>query len=106
MTILKKLDVFWMHSSCNIAFRLQAYNAIIKAKFLYGLESMQLTEQQRQSLTTFHLKGLRKHLSMKTTFIDRDNTNARVYAEATRRVQQATGNQSYRIVPLAEVYMQ
>ena len=33
-------------------------------------------------LDAFHLKGLRKILEMKTTFIDRANTNERVYQKA------------------------
>eukprot|EP00975_Prorocentrum_lima_P068208 12919375-Prorocentrum_lima.AAC.1 len=68
-----------MHSSCGISLKIQAYDAIVKAKFLYGLESVQLTEQHRKSLTTFHLKGLRTIPGMQTTYVDRRNTNATVF---------------------------
>eukprot|EP00975_Prorocentrum_lima_P001317 285353-Prorocentrum_lima.AAC.1 len=45
--LFKKLDVFWMHSNWYIAFRLQAYTAIARAKLLSGVEPVQLTEQKR-----------------------------------------------------------
>eukprot|EP00975_Prorocentrum_lima_P052625 11028696-Prorocentrum_lima.AAC.1 len=44
--IWKRLDNFWLHSDCNDAFKLQAYDAVVRAKLLYGLETLQFTEQQ------------------------------------------------------------
>eukprot|EP00975_Prorocentrum_lima_P056965 11952627-Prorocentrum_lima.AAC.1 len=75
MTVWKKLDVFWLHSTCSPAFKLYVYDAVIRSKLLYGLEGLQLTEQQELSLNTFQLKGLRKILRIKTTFVDHANTN-------------------------------
>eukprot|EP00975_Prorocentrum_lima_P031122 6534704-Prorocentrum_lima.AAC.1 len=43
---------------------------------------------------------------MKTTHVDRTQTNERVYGEATRRVRNITGKEHYRVRPLEEVYMQ
>ena len=44
------------------------YNAIIRSKALYGVESANLTLPDRRALDTFHLKGPRTILRMDTTF--------------------------------------
>eukprot|EP00975_Prorocentrum_lima_P008290 1770936-Prorocentrum_lima.AAC.1 len=77
MTVWRRLDPFWMHSNCPLRFKMHAWDAIVKAKVLYGLESLQLTAAQRDKLDVFHLKGLRKILHLQTTFVRRDNTNSR-----------------------------
>ena len=53
-----------------------------RLKIIYGLETMEPTAGVNNMLDSFHLKGLRKILEMKTTFIDRANTNERVYQKA------------------------
>ena len=58
---------------------------MIRSKILYGLESAQLNEPHVKRLNTFQLKGLRKILHLQTTYIDRDNTNAKVIADANAR---------------------
>ena len=59
------------------------YNALTKARALYSLESLQLTQGQLAKLNTFQLRGLRQILHMKTTFVQRSNTNRRVLERAT-----------------------
>ena len=39
----KRLDLFWLHSTCSTEQKLQVYNAVITSKLLYGLETAQLT---------------------------------------------------------------
>ena len=79
MATLKRLDTFWLHSNCPAKFKMQAFNAIIQTKLLYGLESAVIPEGIQRKLDTFQLKGLRKILNLKTTFVERANTNERVY---------------------------
>ena len=50
---------------------------------------MYLTKIQLRKLDTFQLKGLRKILKMKTTYIDRSNTNKRVREEAATKMDLA-----------------
>ncbi len=56
MTVLKKLDLFWLHSDCPTRIKIIALDAIIRAKLLYGLESAQLGEGALKKLDVFHLK--------------------------------------------------
>ena len=41
MCVLKKMDVFWMHSDSSLKQKLIVYNAVIKSKLIYGLESLE-----------------------------------------------------------------
>eukprot|EP00975_Prorocentrum_lima_P057474 12055194-Prorocentrum_lima.AAC.1 len=47
---------------------------------------MQLNKEHRDMLRTFQLKGLRKILRLKTTFIDHANTNKKVFAQANHHL--------------------
>ena len=51
---------------------------------MYGLETLHLTESLAKKLDAFQLRGLRKILGMNTTYINRANTNAKVYEEASK----------------------
>jgi len=84
MITLKRLDLFWLHGNCNVKVKLRVYNAIVRSKLMYGLDSAQLNESHQQRLDVFQLKGLRKILGMKTTYIERSNTNDKVIREANR----------------------
>jgi len=54
---------------------------------MYGLESARLGAPQIRRLEVFHLKGLRKILRMKTTFIERANTNQEVHRRANEALR-------------------
>ena len=60
MATLNKLDLFWSRSRCPANFKLYVYDAVIRAKVLYGLVTAELAESEMKSLDVFHLKGLRK----------------------------------------------
>ena len=103
MTILRSLDLFWRHSDCPVAFKLIAQDAVIRAKLLYGLESAELKQAQLKQLDVFQLKGLRKILRLETTFINRANSNKRVFEKANEHIR--TVQQPHkRIKPYSEVY--
>ena len=91
MTVLTKLDLFWLHSDCPTRVKIIALDAIIRAKLLYGLESAQLGEEALKKLDISNLKTMRKVLGMKTTYVARDNTNKRVYEEANKKVKEQGG---------------
>ena len=44
MAILKRLDIFWLHCDCSKRLKLQVFNAVIRSKLLYGLESLQIID--------------------------------------------------------------
>jgi len=62
MTTMKKLDLFWAHSSCPAKFKILVINAILRSKVFYGMESAQLNEPQLKKVATFQLKTFRKYL--------------------------------------------
>ena len=87
MGTLKKMHVYWRHSNCNLKHKLMVVQAVLFSKILFGLESAELTTGALRSLDTFHLKCLRKILKLKTTFVERANTNAEVYRKANEQLK-------------------
>ena len=81
MPILKRLDTFWNTAKCNEKRKIEVLNEAILSKLGYCLKTTESTEGANETLDAFHLKGLRQILKMKTTYIDRPNTNQRVYAK-------------------------
>jgi len=73
---------FWNHHNCPADFRLQVFDAVIRSKLVYGRESVMLTKSLLAKLDTSQLKGLRTILGIKTTFVDRANTNQKVFEQA------------------------
>ena len=73
--IWRNLDDLWRHSRCTKKFKLQAYDATIKSKIKYGLETIPLTQGQKNRLNAFQLKGIRKILQVPSTYIDRTYSN-------------------------------
>ena len=60
----KKLDTFWKHSNTPTKIKIQIYDAVIRSKLVYGLESLQLTKAWQNRINAFQLKGLRKILKL------------------------------------------
>jgi hypothetical protein len=113
MPVLKKLDTFWNKAKCNKKWQIQVLNAVIVSKLTYGLETIEPTEGALKTLNAFHLKGLRKILNMKTTFVDRANTNEAVYRKAFQvlqtenekkppRLQKAKEHMTKQVRPISE----
>ena len=95
---MEKLGTFFKHSNCPTFFKITVYDAVVRAKLLYGIESIALNPKTRESLNIFHLKGLRQILKMDTTFVNKSNSNEKVFTQAANHMKKN------RIVPLADVY--
>ena len=80
-----KLNPFWKAANCTIGWKLQVYDAIIKNKLLYGLETVHLTQAMAKKVNAFQLRGLRSILGISTTFVNRRNTNEFVISTATAK---------------------
>ena len=87
MATWKRLDEFWRGSNCTVRQKLIVFEAVIRRKVLYGTESAQLNYPTLSRLNTFQLKGIRKILGWKTTYIDRSLTNDKLLAEAQSRLR-------------------
>ena len=98
--------MLWKSSACAPGHKIRLWNAVIRAKVLYGLESLHMTPAVLRRLDTFHLRGLRQILRITTTFIDRSHTNEYVYARAAEAVAASStapsGDNAVR--PLSELH--
>ena len=71
-----KLTPFWTTVVCSKKWRLQVYDAIIRNKLLYGLETVHLTQSLQKKVNAFQLRGLRKNWdSTPRTLTARTRTN-------------------------------
>ncbi len=57
---MEKLEEFWKHTDTSLRFKLIVYDAVVRAKLIYGLESAQLNQDHKRHIDTFQRKGLRK----------------------------------------------
>ena len=67
MAIMTKLDPVWKHLENPTRWKLIVWDAIIRSKLMYGLESLQLNKDLREDLDVFQRKGLRQILKVPTT---------------------------------------
>ena len=74
----KRLKKIWKLGKCSIKTKIKFYNAVIKSKLTYAMETMHLTNIQRDRINAFQAKGLRQILKMEPTYINRENTNKKV----------------------------
>ena len=79
-----KLQPYWKATGASKRWQLLIYDAIIRSKLLYGLETVQLTEATAKKLDVFQLKGLRQILRLQTTFVNRANSNKFVFEMASK----------------------
>ena len=84
MATWRRLAPFWKGSNCNARLKIQIWDAIVRSKIVYGLESLAMNDQLLRRLDVIHLKGLRQILRITTTHVNRTHTNEYVYLQATR----------------------
>ena len=70
-------------TNCPHKFKLNVFDAVIRSKLVYGLETIHLSDAILSKLDAFQLKGIRKILNIQTTYMNRANTNARVFERAS-----------------------
>ena len=106
MTILKKLDIYWSKANPSIKHKLHVYDAIIRSKLLDGLESAAMNTSVKHSLDIFQLKGLRKILKIKATFVDRAQDHRTIYNTVQTHIHNSTivGKQEKQYKTYSEVY--
>ena len=79
---LQKMHFFWRKANCPAKFKLTVFDAVIRAKLVYGLDVMYLPQVIINRLNVLQLKGLRKILKLDTTYINRANTNQVVFTKS------------------------
>ena len=85
MCTMKKLDCVWNHTNNPTKWRLITNNATVKTKLMYGLESAQQNDSVEVYPNTLYLECLRQILNLEHTYLDRVNTNSKIYKEAEKR---------------------
>ena len=98
-----KMQLFWKHNeqdTNNAKWKINVYNAVIRSKLLYGLETAHLTKTQLRKLDAFHLRGLRKILNIATTYINRANTNQQVINRANCAVGYNASDPNCKVKPV------
>ena len=60
MTILKKLDIYWLKANPSVLQKLIVYDAIIRSKLIYGLESTALNETVKRPQTFLNQRDSEK----------------------------------------------
>ncbi len=106
---VKSLELFWKHVRCDMRWKMQVYNAVVISKLTYGLETLQFTKNQGGVLDSFQMKGLRKIMNIKPTFIDRSITNEEVLRLANEHCQTTALHQQgpkNKIKPVTEIIQQ
>ena len=74
---------YWKASNANQTWKLIIFDAVIRSKLLYGLETVHLTSALLKQNDAFQLRGLRKILRLAPAFVDRANTNRAVIQKAS-----------------------
>jgi hypothetical protein len=80
---LWKLTDYWKASDASRKWKLLIFDAVIKSKLLYGLETTELPKSCKKRLDAFQIKGLRRILGQKHSYWDRSATNAKILELAT-----------------------
>ena len=57
---LWNLNAYWKASEASKKWQLLIFDAVIKSKLLYGMETVQMTEAAMKRVDAFQIKGLRK----------------------------------------------
>ena len=79
---LWKLDVYRKATEASKKWQLLIFEAVIKSKLLYGMETVQLTEAMMKRIDAFQMKGLRKIRGKKHTYWDREAINENILDQA------------------------
>ena len=78
-----KIAPYWKASNANQKWQLIIFDAVIRSKLLYGLETVHLTNALLKKVDAFQLRCLRRILKLAPTFVDRYNTNMAVIQKAS-----------------------
>ena len=88
----KRLQTFWRKAPVTVKWKIRVYDSVILSKLVYGLNSLSLTDTDKRKLYAFHMKGLRKILSIPHAYISRV-TNEQVLASANHRARLNKGKE-------------
>lgn len=74
----QKPRLFWKSAACSPKWKLVIYDAAIRAKLVYRMSAMALTQAQMSRVDACQLRGLRNILRFKHTYLARENAIRKV----------------------------
>ena len=100
-SISKKLQFSWNSPSWPTKFKLQVFDAVIRFKLIYSLESLELPSGTLCNLNVFQLKRLGRILKLRMTYVRRTCEHEQFFepANAIVNLNNATGKH---IKPVSE----
>ena len=98
-----KLSAYWKATRASKKWKLIVFDAIIRSKLLYGLETIHLTQSLAKKLDAFQYRGLRKIMGMSPTFINRANTNRKLLEAASAAAYPNPGD-TRKVLPFSKYH--
>ena len=87
MATFNKLHIFLYSSDNTTERKIQMFNAILRAKVMYGLETLVMNTAIKNKLDVFQLKCMRKILQLPTTYINRSYTNEHIRTQISNKLK-------------------
>ncbi len=84
--------------------KLIIFDAIIRSKLLYGLETVFLTEARLKRIDSLQYRGIRKILQVPTTFIDRTYSNSKLIELSNNLIDTFSKYRPNHIKPFSEYW--
>ena len=100
---LRTLAPLWSDTQISTAWKLTVFNAIIRTRIFYTLETLEITHSQQKNLDTLYYRGLRRILKKPSTFIDRYWTHERLLRLANQTTRQIRHDRP-RHIPFSQYY--
>ena len=79
-----KLNAYWKARDTSKKWQIIIFDAIVRSKLTYGLETVQLTDAMKKELDAFQLRGIRQILNKTHTYWNRDHTNKYILELASK----------------------
>ena len=102
---LRTLAPLWSDTQITTAWKLTVFNALIRTRIFYTLETLEITPSQQKKLDTLYYRGLRKILKKPSTYIDRTWTHERLLRTANQLTRNMR-NDRPRHIPFSQYYHQ
>ena len=89
---VRTLQPLWTDNQISTSWKLVVYNAVVRSRVFYILQTLQLTPGQQRTLDTLYFRGLRKILKKRSTFMDRYWTHERLLNLANQHQRRVASN--------------
>ena len=95
----KKLDVVWKKAPVSKKWKLIMYDAVVGTKLTYALETIPLSDADKNRIDSFHIRGLRKILRIQHPYWSRVS-NDEIYRRASEGLDKPITKLSKRITKM------